>query len=159
MLRSLGLRVFHVARRSHKLSVWLQSDVTTVTSARGGSGFTPRNEAAKHVRPIGEHRASFATRMDGSAAERGEAPEAGLEPATRSLSEPGEPTSDGAAKATTGPEVPPVERPTSEESPPKPSPKPSPRRRGGECGGCWVVRAQLVRDGCTGKPQRRPPKR
>jgi len=21
---------------------------------------------------------------------------------------------------------------------------------GGECGGCWVVRAQLVRDGCTG---------
>jgi len=36
-----------------------------------------------------------------------EAPEAGLEPATRSLSAPGEPTSNGAVEATTGPEVPP----------------------------------------------------
>src|SRR5437762_11324991 len=57
------------------------------------------------------------------------APEAGLEPATRCFSEQGEPTSDGAAEATTGPEVPPVERPRREKSAPKPSPKPSPRRR------------------------------
>ena len=57
------------------------------------------------------------------------APEAGLEPATRSLSEPGAPTSDRAAAATTGAEAPPVERPTSKKSPPKPSPKPSPRKR------------------------------
>jgi len=46
------------------------------------------------------------------------------------VSQPGEPTSDGAAEPTTGPDVPPVERPTSEKSPAKPSPKPSPRRRG-----------------------------
>src|SRR5690349_17042506 len=51
------------------------------------------------------------------------APEAGLEPATRSLSQPGASTSGGAAEATTGPDVPPVERQTSEKSPPKPSPR------------------------------------
>src|SRR5439155_8115288 len=60
----------------------------------------------------------------------GETPEAGLEPATRSLRESGAPTADRATEAKTGAEVPPVERPTSKKSPPKPSPKPSPRRRG-----------------------------
>src|SRR2546425_9990396 len=60
----------------------------------------------------------------------GGAPEAGLEPAPRSLNEPGAPASERTADAPTGPDVPPVERPTSEKSPPKPSPKPSPRRRG-----------------------------
>ncbi len=62
-------------------------------------------------------------------AESWEAPEAGLEPATRSLSEPGAPTADRAPEAKTGAESPPVERPTSKESRPKPSPKPSPRKR------------------------------
>src|SRR2546425_234291 len=57
-----------------------------------------------------------------------EAPEAGLEPATRSLSEPGAPTSDSATEAKTGAESPPVERPRGEKSVPKPSPKPSPRK-------------------------------
>src|SRR6266566_10111608 len=40
-----------------------------------------------------------------------EAPEAGLEPATRSLSEPGAPPADSATEARTGAESPPVERP------------------------------------------------
>src|SRR2546426_856616 len=62
-------------------------------------------------------------------AEGWKAPEEGLEPPTRSLSEPGAPISDRAAAATTGAEVPPVERPTSKKSPPKPSPKPSPRKQ------------------------------
>src|SRR2546425_8726012 len=46
----------------------------------------------------------------------GGAPEAGLEPATRSLSEPGAPASERTADAPTGPDVPPVERPTGEKS-------------------------------------------
>jgi len=57
------------------------------------------------------------------------APEEGLEPPTRSLSEPGAPTADRATELKTGAESPPVERPTSKKSPPKPSPKPSPRKR------------------------------
>ncbi len=41
---------------------------------------------------------------------RREAPEAGLEPATRSVREPGEPTSDGAVDAKTGAESLPVDQ-------------------------------------------------
>ena len=44
-------------------------------------------------------------------------------PVASRLSEPGAPTSDRAAAATTGAEAPPVERPTSKKSPPKPSPR------------------------------------
>ena len=57
------------------------------------------------------------------------APEAGLEPATRSLSEPGAPTADSATEAKTGAESPPVARPRGDKSVPKPSPKPSPRKQ------------------------------
>jgi hypothetical protein len=56
-------------------------------------------------------------------------PEEGLEPPTRSLSEPGAPTADRATAATTGAEVPPVERPRGDKSTPKPSPKPPPRKQ------------------------------
>src|SRR6266566_5672301 len=56
-------------------------------------------------------------------------PEAGLEPATRSLSQPGAPTSDRTTEAKAGAESPPVARPRAEKSAPKPSPKPSPRKR------------------------------
>ena len=62
-------------------------------------------------------------------AESWEAPEAGLEPATRSLSELGESTSDSATEVKTGAESPPVERARGEKSAPKPSPKPSPRKQ------------------------------
>src|SRR5438067_686852 len=48
---------------------------------------------------------------------------------TTSAKPPREPTSDSAAEGETEPDVPPVERPTSEQWPPKPSPKPSPRKR------------------------------
>jgi len=51
------------------------------------------------------------------------APEEGLEPPTRSLSEPGAPPADGATEGKNGAESPPVERPTSKKSPPKPSPR------------------------------------
>ena len=51
------------------------------------------------------------------------APEEGLEPPTRSLSEPGAPTSDSATEAKTGAESPRVERPRGEKSAPKPSPR------------------------------------
>ena len=69
------------------------------------------------------------SRRKNGEAYRKEAPEAGLEPATRSLSEPGVPTADRANEAKTAAESPPVERPTSKKSPPKPSPKPSPRKQ------------------------------
>src|SRR3989449_6897500 len=70
----------------------------------------PETVTKRSPAPEGEN---WASESDWGA-EGWEAPEAGLEPVTRSLSQPGEPPSDGAVEATAGPEVPPVERPTSE---------------------------------------------
>jgi len=63
------------------------------------------------------------SRRKNGEAYRKEAPEAGLEPATRSLSEPGAPPADRATEGKTGAESPPVERPSGEKSAPKPSPR------------------------------------
>ena len=60
---------------------------------------------------------------------RKEAPEAGLEPATRCFSEQGAPISEPASEAKAKEQFPPAGTQASEKAPPKPSPKPSPRKR------------------------------
>jgi hypothetical protein len=82
----------------------------------------PEREAETVTQPSPEPDGAGGPLANGWEADGWEAPEAGLEPATRSVSQPGAPTSDGAVETTTGPDVPPIERPTSDKAPPKPSP-------------------------------------